>query len=110
MINIEELTKQLTRRKLDLKNLVSQIDNDLSHRKSPLPTDFDDQATELENEEVLQTLSTIEHHELKKIEAALARIANGSFGQCLSCDQKIEQKRLTALPTATQCMNCSVDE
>lgn len=43
---------------------------------------------------------------LKKINEALARIREGSFGLCESCEEPIESKRLEARPTATQCIGC----
>jgi DnaK suppressor protein len=42
----------------------------------------------------------------KKIDEALERIAHGSFGQCDSCGDDIELRRLEARPTATQCLGC----
>ena len=38
--------------------------------------------------------------------AALERINNGTFGQCLSCGQDINVKRLEALPWAQYCITC----
>lgn len=42
----------------------------------------------------------------KKIEEALSRITMGCFGECDSCGEDIEMKRLEARPTATQCVSC----
>jgi len=47
---------------------------------------------------------------LKKIDEALARIAEGTFGQCASCEEDIELRRLEARPTATLCVNCKEEE
>lgn len=43
---------------------------------------------------------------LKKIDAALAKIEDGSFGCCEDCGEDIELKRLEARPTATLCISC----
>ena len=43
---------------------------------------------------------------LKKIEEALRRINEGSFGCCEDCEEEIEIKRLEARPTATLCVAC----
>ena len=37
---------------------------------------------------------------------ALARIAYGTYGTCLHCDEEISQKRLRAVPWATLCIDC----
>lgn len=43
---------------------------------------------------------------LRGIEEALDRIEDGSYGTCLSCQEPISVKRLTALPWAELCINC----
>jgi DnaK suppressor protein len=44
--------------------------------------------------------------ELRRIDTALARINEGSYGQCESCGQEIPQARLQAEPTALRCVKC----
>jgi DnaK suppressor protein len=43
---------------------------------------------------------------LRKVQAALARIEDGSFGICLHCDEEISLKRLKAVPWAPYCIRC----
>ncbi len=43
---------------------------------------------------------------LKKIDNALFKIKNGSFGICDECDGEIEINRLRARPVATSCIAC----
>jgi len=45
--------------------------------------------------------------ELKKIAAALQRIDDGSFGECLDCGEEIAEGRLSADPTVTLCIRCA---
>ena len=40
------------------------------------------------------------------VETALDRIAGGTYGCCLRCDEEISMKRLTALPYAFLCITC----
>lgn len=47
---------------------------------------------------------------LKKIDLALIKIKNGSFGICDECDCDIDINRLRARPTATQCITCKEAE
>ena len=44
---------------------------------------------------------------LVKIDAALARIEEGDFGECFECGEPINPKRLEADSTATLCINCA---
>lgn len=43
---------------------------------------------------------------LTEVEAALTRIAGGTYGICLKCGKNIEEKRLEAFPAATQHTGC----
>ena len=43
---------------------------------------------------------------LRDVRAALDRIAEGTYGSCLECDEEISPKRLTAIPWATLCISC----
>jgi DnaK suppressor protein len=54
------------------------------------------------------TISMAQRHaaELQEIDAALARIANGSYGECEECGGAIGLPRLQAQPTARLCIAC----
>ena len=43
---------------------------------------------------------------LREVRGALDRIADGSYGLCLQCEEEISQKRLEAVPWATLCIVC----
>ena len=43
---------------------------------------------------------------LAEVDAALARIADGSYGRCADCGAEIPAKRLEALPASARCMDC----
>jgi DnaK suppressor protein len=43
---------------------------------------------------------------LELVEAAIARIDEGSYGICESCGEPIGKERLQAFPRATLCMQC----
>jgi DnaK suppressor protein len=47
---------------------------------------------------------------LKKIEKALARIEDGTFGICERCEEDIAQKRLEARPVTTLCIRCKEEQ
>ena len=47
---------------------------------------------------------------VKKINDAIKRIEEGSFGECEECGEDIEVRRLEARPTATLCIDCKTLE
>jgi DnaK suppressor protein len=53
-------------------------------------------------------LAGIDRHveEIRDIDAALMRIADGSYGVCADCDEAIDRARLDAYPTAKRCWPC----
>ena len=46
---------------------------------------------------------------LKKIDKALKKIENGTYGICEECDNEISFERLKARPVATLCIECKVE-
>ncbi|MDQ3266356.1 MAG: TraR/DksA C4-type zinc finger protein [Myxococcota bacterium] len=47
---------------------------------------------------------------LKKIEKAIARIDDGTFGICERCEEPISPKRLDARPVTTLCIRCKEEQ
>ena len=47
---------------------------------------------------------------LFKIDKALARISDGSFGTCEDCENDIHPKRLEARPETTLCIRCKEEQ
>ncbi len=45
--------------------------------------------------------------ELKKITAALQRIDDGGYGECLECGEEIAEARLSTNPAVTLCIKCA---
>ena len=45
-------------------------------------------------------------NELTEVDAALARMRDGSYGVCIDCGEPIAPARLSAYPTATRCIEC----
>src|SRR5262245_446169 len=43
---------------------------------------------------------------LHKIEEALARLEEGTYGNCFECGDEIHERRLRALPFAVRCKDC----
>lgn len=65
-----------------------------------------DSASETLDREMELTLEDNAEHLLESIDAALARIDAGTYGNCERCGQPIAPDRLEALPWATKCIEC----
>jgi DnaK suppressor protein len=48
-------------------------------------------------------------NELRRIEAALARMDEGEYGYCLECGEEIAMRRLEFDPAAPLCIGCASD-
>jgi len=44
---------------------------------------------------------------IAQMDAALARIAAGTYGECIGCKKEIGTKRLVAFPCARYCLACA---
>ncbi|HSQ50405.1 MAG TPA: TraR/DksA C4-type zinc finger protein, partial [Nitrospiraceae bacterium] len=67
------------------------------------PDEVDQAATDAE-QAMRMRLRNRELLYIKKIDQALTRIEEGTFGECNSCGEDIELRRLEARPTATLCV------
>ncbi len=65
-----------------------------------------DAAVDTANDEICTQIVEIESRELGQIEHALLRIVAGTYGRCESCDEKIAEARLNALPYTATCIEC----
>lgn len=54
----------------------------------------------------LDSLNESEQGQVVEIEAALARIDDGSYGRCEDCEERLEQARLDVMPSARRCFAC----
>ena len=62
------------------------------------------------NQANLQKIGKRESYLLKKIDIALAKIKDGTYGECESCGEQIGVARLTARPVAQLCIDCKTEQ
>lgn len=72
--------------------------------------DLTDQAAAEADKNFTLRLREREQKLLKKIEEALDRMTNGTFGICESCGEEISYKRLKARPVTTYCIDCKTKQ
>jgi len=63
----------------------------------------DENASEEEQYEAARSVEQSLEVQLRDVNAALARIASGTYGLCGTCRAPIDQQRLEALPSARFC-------
>ncbi len=100
----EKMKPVLEKRLAVLKEEIADIDQTL---REPDSQDFEERATENEGDEVLEDLGNAALTEIAQIETALGRIADGTYGQCVTCGEAIAPARLEAVPHAAQCIKCA---
>ncbi len=103
-MNIDARTQQIENRIAELKTQMQRISKDLDQ---PLPADLEDQAIDLEDDEVLERLGRANQQEVRLLEQALQRIADGTYGICGKCGGDISPARLDAVPHAMICRSCA---
>ena len=61
----------------------------------------------LQAQQMSQALIRRRAQTLRRIDAALDRLAEGEFGYCITCGEAIDVKRLEIDPTTPQCADCA---
>jgi DnaK suppressor protein len=74
---------------------------------SSLPIHLADLGSDNFEQELTLSLVGSEKVALDKIELALQRISDGSYGTCEDCGKKIPESRLEAIPYTTFCVQCA---
>jgi DnaK suppressor protein len=92
-----------------VKKAKQTLTEDMSFDSSDLPDEMD-----LASSEYLQSftfrLRGREKSFLDKIQKALIKIEEGTFGKCEECEEEISLKRLEARPETTLCIRCKEDQ
>ena len=97
-----------------LKTRQKYLEESLHHLEeeldAPKSKDWEDRASEREDDEVMELQGCSGLKELEAITNALHRIEAGSYGDCFECGDPISKARLEAVPTATHCRFCAREQ
>ncbi len=88
----------------DLDDRLAKITRDV---REPLDHDFEEQATQAENDEVLDGLGNAARTEIELVRQAISRIDKGQYGVCQVCGKAINVERLKAIPYSSLCIKCA---
>ena len=104
MKDYTELRKELELKRDELLERQNRIK--ISKRKEHAK-DWEEQASERENDDVVDALGESIIIELEQIENAIGRIDQNTYEQCASCGETINEQRLLALPYTSLCIDCA---
>jgi DnaK suppressor protein len=97
-IRLAEELKKIAKPTADPQNYETQIED--------IGTDEDENATEVENYVDDLALEQNLESQLRDVDAALEKMAKGTYGICENCNQEIDVERLRAYPAARVCIKC----
>ena len=103
MQDTSEFKKIILARLKELSERMQEIESELDKPKSK---DLGEQAIDLEDDEVLETLGHSAQDEERELRLALARSDAGTYGICAECEEEISPRRLRLVPQARLCKTC----
>jgi len=93
--------------------LLEEIRDELARSGDQHYIDLAGAVTDLGDDSVADMLADLDAaqvdrqaHEVRDIEAALARIKSDEYGVCIDCSENIAFERLQAYPSAKRCIQC----
>jgi DnaK suppressor protein len=102
-LDLQQIRKALEKERLDLSRSLQEQGSFLEPVESP---DEIDAANFLEFHEIQSSLDELSKKRIERIDRALARLDDGTYGICLKCGETILPERLLALPDADLCIKC----
>lgn len=104
MEDIKKRRATLEARLQELDERMQQIDHELDSHNSK---DWEELATEREEDEVLEGMGLSAQAEIRMIKAAIARMQADEYGECVECGDVISEERLDVLPYTPFCRVCA---
>lgn len=113
-VNIKKLRARLVsehkRLTEELEQLKTSVPSSEERREGSPFGKREEEATETLELEKRLALENRIRQELAKIEHALRKFEEGTYGLCDNCGQAIDPARLEALPQASLCLNCKAQQ
>jgi RNA polymerase-binding transcription factor len=104
---LETFRRKLLGRRLTLLQRRQRVLSDEQQLRAEREPDWEDAAAVETAATVLEGISEAERHALARINASLARIERGSYGECAVCRDAIDEERLRAVPDTDRCGRCA---
>ena len=103
---LEHFHKRLLQKQQELMQVVARIEQDGRAADEEATQDVADKATNSYTKEFLFHQSNAERSQLQLVNDALARLREGTYGECMTCGEELNLKRLEAVPWAGMCISC----
>ena len=103
---VESYRKRLLTKQEELLRLVTKSDQDGREADEEATQDIADKAANSYTKEFLFHQSDENRRVLQLVTEALERMKDGTYGQCVECEEEVQQKRLDAVPWARHCFAC----
>lgn len=107
MNEYKQVRGQLIEMLEELGDRLIKITDEVKHPDEPVAKDFEEQASQVENDEVLDYLGNAARIEIEQIQQAIVRIDKGEYGFCETCGEAINPERLKAVPFTKLCIKCA---
>jgi RNA polymerase-binding protein DksA len=104
MTDIAAVKARLEAQLAELQTRLGHIAEDLSE---PINRASDEAAIEVEDDAALEGQGALITREIASVKRALARIEDGTYGECVRCGEDIAPARLEARPEAALCIDCA---
>lgn len=105
----QPMLQNLQKRRNEITGQVNHLEQDLREEiadNQNMPGDMADHGSGELTQHLSVTLMENDRIELERIERAIGRIQDGSYGICDVCSKTIPMPRLKAIPWATKCIGC----
>ena len=106
-MDLDAIRERLYRALQGVLDRSSKITASLRRERNPLGGDWKENASVLENDEVLDALDAEGRARIAQLRAALRRLVDGTYGTCVRCNGSIAPERLEAIPEITTCIECA---
>lgn len=105
MVDVAKYEAKLRKRLKYLDGRLDNIEDRLDDQPNP---DWEENAVEHEEDEVLSDLGNMGLDEIRGINAALERVKDGTYGECVKCGDDILADRLDIIPQTPFCKDCMI--
>ncbi len=109
-MQLDKFSQQLSAWRRELDDGLNQTIQTMHQEEQTAFPDPTDQATIETDRNFDLRIRDRERKLIKKIDQAMGRIKDGSFGACESCGGDISVKRLQARPVTTLCIDCKTSQ
>ena len=103
---LEYYKKKLQTRRDELARIITRTEQEGREADEDTTVDMADKAANSYTKEFLFGQTHNDRSLLNLVDQALNRIKDGSYGECNSCHDELQQKRLEAVPWTRYCITC----